>query len=462
MRLKRRQLVALAARAMGPDVPDNHRRECKRRRDWSRLLALVQSHHTRDSGLALADQIVASATNFLTGVIVGRTCAPSEFGLYLLGFSIVTIAMTGQNTLVIAPFTVLRPRLNARQGAVYSGSTLVHQVGLSLITLVALATALVVITRSTAPKGLANVVFALLLAITFILLREFARRLCFANLQFRTAIILDTASAVLQLGMLAIAAANDVVSANVAYRIIGAASAVVAVSWLVLYRRSFIVSRPRVREDLAANWSIGKWLLASALLWESNVTLYPWLLTAFHGTETTGVWAACFGVIAIANPLILGMQNSLGPQMAHAFARGGLPQLQRFMRWATAIFSLIIAPIAAFILLFGGNLVEFIYGDAYSNHGWVVVPLALELLIAPVRYVVSRALVVIGRSDVDFVTNTVSLIVLLAAGIWLARALGPLGVAMGILAGSVGTTIVKYISYRIIVRGQRQPANLPS
>jgi len=76
-----------------------------------------------------------------------------------------------------------------------------------------------------------------------------------------------------------------------------------------------------VVSDFKLNWAFGKWITASGVVWTFNNNLYPWLLTAFHGTSMTGMWAACFGVVAMANPLFLGIQNYFGPVLAIASQR---------------------------------------------------------------------------------------------------------------------------------------------
>jgi len=57
--------------------------------------------------IALTDQAVASATNFLTGVIIGRACTKEQFGLYMLGFSIVLFVMSLQTSLISTPYMVI-------------------------------------------------------------------------------------------------------------------------------------------------------------------------------------------------------------------------------------------------------------------------------------------------------------------------------------------------------------------
>lgn len=44
----------------------------------------------------IADQIVFSAGNFLSGLIIARTCSQAEFGLFSLGMTVVYILINAR------------------------------------------------------------------------------------------------------------------------------------------------------------------------------------------------------------------------------------------------------------------------------------------------------------------------------------------------------------------------------
>ena len=129
-------------------------------------------------------------------------------------------------------------------------------------------------------------------------------------------------------------------SASRAYWVVGLACGIAVLVWL-WSERSFY--RLRLRESLAdfkRNWTFGKWVFASGLVWAISMNLYPWLLAAFHGTASAGVWAACLGAVALGNPAVLGVQNFLGPKIAHVYAEEGRRSLRRFVLKASIAFLL--------------------------------------------------------------------------------------------------------------------------
>lgn len=415
-------------------------------------IRLLSGGTTRKGIVAFIDQGVVSATNFLTGVIIGRACAKEEFGLYMLGFSVVLFMMNLQTSLISTPYMVYSPRLTGGEHARYTGSTLIHQLGLSILAVIALAVGGVTLSFGVGPQGLAPVVWALVVVITFILVREYARRVCFAKLHMKTALLLDSCVAIIQISGLILLAHLGFLSAGNAYCVVGLACGLAAVGWLIRMRKTFALQLTQAISDLGRNWSFGKWVFASGLLWALSMNLYPWILAAFHGTASTGVWAACFGIAAIGNPILFGVQNFLGPKIAHSYAEGGAIALRRFALKVSSVFLLIITPFCVALLVFGGSLVVILYGDKYTGNGLIVSILALNLLVSAVAFSFSRALFAMERADVDFYVNFMALFVLLTLGLWLVKAFGPLGAACGLLTANTASSAVRYILFCRLVR----------
>ncbi len=103
--------------------------------------------------VSLADQAVASVTNFVTGVIIARACSKEEFGLYMLGFSLILLMTDLQTSLITTPYMVYAPRLKGRAHALYTGSTLIHQLAFCLITMLGVVCGAFAVTlRSRPPR----------------------------------------------------------------------------------------------------------------------------------------------------------------------------------------------------------------------------------------------------------------------------------------------------------------------
>ncbi|MFP7755211.1 lipopolysaccharide biosynthesis protein [Thermodesulfobacteriota bacterium B35] len=411
-------------------------------RGLSDLFRALVSASGRGGMVSLADQMVASATNFLTGMIIGRACAREEFGLYMLCMSIVLFVLDLQTSIISSSYMIYSQRLSGRDHARYLGSTLVQQWSLALLLILLLAGSQLFLGLGIGPRQLGPVVSSLVAVIAFIMFREFVRRVCFAGLMMLHALLVDCCVALLQIGGLLLLAWQGLLSTRTAFLVIGLACGTASLGWLVLNRRAWTIRLREVGVDFRKNWLFGRWVFASGLLWALSMNLYPWFLAHYHGVAAAGAWAAAYGVVAIANPLLFGVQNFLGPRIVQAYTTGGHAGLRRFVLRVTSVYFLIVLPLAVLLFFFGGDLVVLVYGAKYAGNGTVVSILAVNLLVTAAAFVLSRAILAVEQSRIYFMANLVPLIILVGFGILLVQKFGPAGVAWGNLASTVATAAV--------------------
>ena len=414
-----------------------------RRRLLSFGLALSPDRALHQGIVSLADQAVASATNFLTGVIIARACSKEQLGLYMLGLSLILLMTDFQTSLITTPYMVYAPRLKGSAHALYTGSTLIHQLAFCLITMLGVACGAFAVTKGVGPRGLGPVLWALCVVIALIMLREHARRVSFARLKLWTAFLFDTCIAVGQIGGLLVLARFGLLSASRAFWVIGSVCGIAVLGWLWSDRQFYHPHLGEALADLKKNWVFGKWVFASGLVWAVSMNLYPWFLAYFHGAASTGVWAACLGVVSVGNPALLGIQNFVGPKISHVYAAEGPEALRRWVLKISAVISLPVSLLCLGLILWGGRLVALLYGRQYTGNSLVVAILALNLLVAAAAFSFSRALMAIERADLDFLVNCAALFVMVTLGFWLVRAFGPLGAAIGLFGANLATSAVR-------------------
>jgi O-antigen/teichoic acid export membrane protein len=393
--------------------------------------------------ISLADQAVASATNFLTGIIIARTCSKEELGLYMLGCSLIFMMTDFQTSLITTPYMVYAPRLKGHAHALYTGSTLIHQLAFCLFTTLGVVCGAIVVSHGIGPRGLGPVLWALCLVISLIMLREHARRVSFARLRLVTAFLFDTSIAVGQIGGLLLLGHFGLLSASRSFWVIGLVCGTAVLGWLWTDRECY---HPRLSEslaDLKKNWVFGKWVFASGLVWALAMNLYPWFLAYFHGTASAGVWAACLGVVSVGNPALLGIQNFVGPKIAHVYAASGPKALRRMVLKITAAIFLPVSLLCLGLILWGGRMIALLYGRQYAGNNLVVAILALNVLIFGLSFTFSRALMAIERADLDFLTNVAALFIMVTMGFGLVRTFGIFGAALGFLAAHFVTSVLR-------------------
>ena len=393
--------------------------------------------------LSLADQAVASVTNFATGVIIARASSKEEFGLYMLGFTLILLVTDLQTSLIATPYMVYAPRLQGRAHAQYTGSTLIHQVVFSLLTTLVVIGAACAARFGVGPHGLEPVLWALAGVGSLIMLREFVRRICFASLKLRTVFIFDAFIGVGQICGLLVLAHFKLLSASRAYWVIGATCGLAVLCWLWLNRHHYHLRIDESVLDLKRNLIFGKWVFASGLLWTASTNLYPWLLAFFHGAAAAGVFAACLGVVSASNPALLGIQNFLGPKIAHVYAIRGRIGLRKFVLKISGSMAIPVSLLTLIMIFWGDRFIGLLYGSRYTGNGRVVAILACNLLLSAVVFSYSRALFAIERADLDFALNFAAIFIMLTLGLWLVKIHGPFGAALGLIIAGGVTSILR-------------------
>jgi len=424
------------------------------------VLAFLRNRNTaaRRGTVALADQAVASITNFSAGIIIGRCCTKDEFGLYTLGLSIVLLLTSVQDMLIATPYMVFSPRLKDNDHACYNGSTLVHQFLLSLLACMGLLIAGLILTAGVGPANLGPVMLVLAAVLVFLLLRNYVRRLCFAALKMKAALVLDCATAVIQVGGLLLLAWLELLTAERVYWIIGAACGISALAWLFLNRHAFLVRADRTRSDFIRNWTFGKWIFAGGVLWDLGMNICPWILTAFHGPQAVGIWGACLGLVAMGNPALLGVQNYLGPQIVHCHNDGGNTALHRFVLRASASFCALVMLFSVFLMVFGDWMLVLLYGKQYAGNSPTLVAMSINVAVLATTFPISRGLLALERADVDFIINAGSLVILAIAAPVLIPLWGTYGAALSILLTNSVILAAKYFVFVSYCAPVRSPA----
>ncbi|MGB7494555.1 MAG: hypothetical protein WBR26_07570 [Candidatus Acidiferrum sp.] len=408
---------------------------------------------------ALCDQGVVSLTNFATGVIIGRVCGSAELGVYALAWTLMTLATEFSATLTTTPYTVFSPQLSRSQRGLYLGSTLVHQLLISAMFALAMAAgAILGSRRGWLSHSLSSVITTTACVIVFIGLREFVRRVSFAELKVGLALLVDGIACLAQAGGVLLLLSFGDLTASRVYTLLGISSALVACGWLALHQGSFYFDARLCTQDIKRNWHFAKWVLGSSLLWTSAMYLYPWLLAAFHGTSVTGAWAACCTIVALGNPVMVGLGNYVGPQIHNIHAASGIAAMKRSVYRFSLLFAALLLPVVIVLASWGGNIVTRIYGKAYGGNSGVVILLALNLLISSLTYPYSRGLFSLERAKIDMFVNILAIMLLFTVGIAAVKSYAALGAAATLLVSSSATAVIRIGAFAREVR-RRTPGD---
>ena len=173
--------------------------------------------------------------------------------------------------------------------------------------------------------------WALVCTAPLLLFRQGVRRFTFASLELKSAVVLDAAVAVLQLGGLVLLIYLRWLSLFSIFAVMGAACGLACIGWYLLKKPCVRFVRARFLPDWRSNWSFSRWALRTYVLGNTTPQLMLWLVSAVVGPAATGIFGACNNLIGISNVLLGGVDNVLTPQASHAFATGGVKDLRRIL-----------------------------------------------------------------------------------------------------------------------------------
>lgn len=402
--------------------------------------------------LTLMDQGVFSISTYLTGVCVSRA-GQSQFGWYILVFTLWVFGTELHNSLVSTPQMLRLPKLRGERGRSFNGSILLHQLALSVIaTLVLLCVSgafFALRDMGESVHGYALVSLMGAVSVAPLALRNFARNHCFTLRDPVTAIVLDVGVSVLQLGGVWMAYRTKLLEQHwwLAIIIVAVANLVASMLWLAMSRRSF---RPNVRRawvDFKRDWPVSRYIYLSSVLWTSGTYLYPWFISVIAGEAMTGVWAACFTLANLGNPLIMGIQNVMGPSIAHAFTNRDLGQFRAYVLKCSGLFMVIGSIGAIAMALLAEVLLRRINGAAYAGYGHVTGLLAITMLLQGLSFPTSRGLFSLGRAKLDMYSNIGPLIVLGMLGAVLISHNGVMGAAICLVIAQVVGSISRILFF---------------
>jgi len=421
-----------------------------------RLWGMARSAAARKDYVALIDQSMVSATNVITGIMLGRLCTKGDYGLYVLAFSLIIMSININQSMIIVPLTVQLPREpEGEERAGLIGATTVLQLGLAALSgLGCLIFGLGAALAGNLP--LAAALVAASAAVVGVLLREYVRRVLLAQLRVGRTLWPDGLASLFQftaLGLLALAGRLSVVSALLA---IGLAQTIGALyGWCFCLAGQAVLWGRSWRSTLATYWRMGKWLVPTSFVGLPATQAYPWLLGLVWGTEATALLGACMNLANTSNPFAHAMAAVYGPRIAHAYARDGTSGLRQVTRQSGVLIAGGLIIFAIVVGLLSGPLMNLLYGGKYPGSAWVVMILCMHVVMSGSAIPVGQALATMNRADAKFWASMITLGVTLVTGLVCVLRWGVTGAALGMAAGSTSFLIACTLFLRRTARVPR-------
>ena len=380
---------------------------------------------------ALVGQALLSMTRFLTSISVGGRFShddgsvsgmgsPEQLGYYSTAFGILILLIAVHEAFVTTPMTVFSQsdRTEERQKTL-SGSMLITSLLLIGILVICGGVYCAWMTTAQIFSESATVVIIIMLLIAPLqLLREFSRRWLLANLEVRPSAILEFLTASVLVTALAVAVINAKMTATVVFCFIGGVNLLALVGCWTVYRHRFRFQVSDIKVTAGRNFRYGRWVAGENIC--STIMMYQciWLLTVYVSEEAAGVFFACFTVVLMANPFLLGVCSILAPRSAREFHEHGLKGLIVVLIQYIGLILVVLLGFSAVLWFFGESITNLFFGNQYKqffnahlNGKNLITPtLGLALPFLGVSFGLTCGLLAINRPQDSFYSSVVGLV----------------------------------------------------
>ena len=428
---------------------------------------------------ALAGQAILSVTRLITSVSVGGRFdpgdgsvagmgSPAQLGYYSNAFGILMLLIGIHEAFVTTPLTVFsQSNRNLDRQKVLSGSMLISS--LLLICVLVLGGAVYFTWQSTSPvldQAAAFTVAAMLLIAPLQLLREFSRRWLLANLEVRASAILELLIAIIFVTALVGALFMAKMSATSVFAIIGAVNLLGLVAWWTYYRNRFQFQTADLKATIGQNFRYGRWVAGENI--GSTITMYfcVWMLTGYISEEASGVFFACFTVVLLSNPFLLGVCSILAPRSAREFHEHGWRGMNHILMQYISLILVVLTGFTVMLWYWGEPITNLFFGNKYQaffdqnfdGQNTITSTLGLALPFLGISYGLTCGLLAINRPQDSFYSSIVGLIAMVVANFSFAE-ISLHSAATSFLISAVATMSCRLVLLTLAYRRSLQPSS---
>jgi O-antigen/teichoic acid export membrane protein len=263
---------------------------------------------------ALFDQGAVSCGNFLTNILLARSLAADQYGVFALFLDAILFLNSLQAALLIYPLTVRCPLLDDRQLRRCAGTCVL----LTLLIAIPLGLALAGYGMFI---GAGSVALWAVLGQTFWQCQETLRRTMLARRSYSRAILGDCVSYLGQVIIIALLVMGNKADVPRAFMAMAITSLIAAI--IQGFQIGLLPTAPRAAMEMGKSfWFIGRWVMVSNLTNVLTSVCCTFTLARSHHNAAVGQYAAVSNLLRIANPLFITLATLIVPAVALAAAGG--------------------------------------------------------------------------------------------------------------------------------------------
>jgi len=384
---------------------------------------------------AIFTQSILSATNMIIGILVARSTQKEEYALYVIAFNIIIGAMSYQNAIINAPFTVLAPAKNDAEkngfaSGLYYGQWLIF---LPLFFFILLGSAAYSLWQT--DYSLIVKLIVLFSAILTCFAREYLRTIYYSHLDIYRIFIMDIAFTLLLLFIVCILYYIQQLSSIAVVLSMALAHSFSTVIGYKLYRCKFVANIESIKEAIKEAWHYGKWNILGTTVDTIQAQGYLYIVSLTVGLAETANMSAARILLMPIGLCITSSAKIIVAKGAIIFHYKGYRQLIIFI--LLVILSLISIWLF-YIFLLGltySSIIDFIYKGRYTGLGWYLYGWGFYFLMQILSNSSMNCLVVLKKFKEIAKILTMSSISMTIACIYLTIHYGAYGALISLIFG---------------------------
>ncbi len=325
--------------------------------------------------LAIADQLVTSGGNFLTGILVARWIGLEDFGIFSIWWMLILFGLSISQAVITKPLLSLLPKKDTTEQSQYISSLFYVQLFIifALVLLILVGYSFSSFFNINIPIGTTS--YLVLALLFFQLLHDYFRKIGFALAKMTGPLLLDTVLFSIQICGLCLVFSYGTLDVKrvIFMLLIGSIIAcTVAIFWAIHNGISFQFSIKNISKTLKEHYNFSKWLLGTSLLQWLSGNYFIIVGATLLGPVAVGAIRIIQQIMGLCHIIFLALENVVPVEAAQHFLKEGIPSLFHFLQ-KTLLQLIFPVLLALFMLVIGIDLIiDFIYGEEYLAYSYLI------------------------------------------------------------------------------------------
>ena len=403
---------------------------------------------------AMFTQGMLSVMNFVIGFATAKFATKSEYGVYVVLFSILGIPGGIQNSLINNPCIVLVPKKLPEEKDLFitglgSGQWLIFIPLMAFLLFAVFIYSNISNDRVTFEYGLV-LVFSILAS----LLREFYRTLNYINMKILSIVKIDIVFVIIIIIGISALIFLDKVTSSTAIALLGIGYLISAVYAYISDDTKFIFNCSNIKKSFLESWPLSRWSLisvTSALLQNRG---YIYIVTLMLGIEDVAEISAARLFLMPLGFLIVSTGKITLAKGADLFEKNNFVNLKKYV-YSIIIFLIFIwICYIIFLMVFYDSIITYAFAGKYSNLFLYILIWATYFLIYIIRFPINRAIMAAGEFKLLSYYDVLSASITILACLLLIKNIGSYGAILSLLIGEIVLLILVFPKFRVLTKPQ--------